>query len=346
MLRRPYQILLLSALILAAYYPANFAGFSGIDDQGMYGAVVGIQRWDLRSIFFPSTTGGLYYRPMLVISFMIDKLMLGLIPALMHLENVLLHLANAVLVFFLTRHLLPENTRDNSFAPLAAGLLFGLHPIATESVNWISGRTDVLAGSFLLLSIFFLLKYLESGGYKYIFFSITVFLAGAFTKDTAIAFLPGAFLLTISKPGPVEVSSATPSPLYRYKIETRLAWITAGILLYYVVRKIAFPTHASHFGLTIRMIFTDWNYTLFTCLRAFGFYLKKLVIPYPLNFVITDVNSFYEILAVPLVLLCVYIATRNTRSSALFVIGLLLLLPSFLIAFGQIAWSPYAERYL
>jgi hypothetical protein len=42
MLKRRYQILLLSAVVLAAFYPAGFAGFSGIDDRGMRSAVDGM----------------------------------------------------------------------------------------------------------------------------------------------------------------------------------------------------------------------------------------------------------------------------------------------------------------
>ncbi len=346
MLRRRYQIALLGVAVLAAFYPANFAGFSRIDDQGMYSSVAGINGWHFHSIFIPSTAGGLYYRPMLALSFMADKLLLGLNPGFIHLENVLLHLANSVLVFFLTLHLIPPDHRNRSFVPLVAGLLFGLHPVTSESVNWISGRTDVLAGTFILLSALFILKYREYETKKYILLAVLAFLGGALTKDTAVAFLPGAFLLITSPTQRGHALGKLPVRFANNKIAIALASIGTLLLLYSVLRKTAFTTNAGHLGLTIRIALSDWNHTLFVVLRALAFYLKKLVIPYPLNYAIMEVDSLYEILAVPLVVLCVYIGARKTLASSMFTTGMFLLMPSFLIAFGQIAWTPYAERYV
>ena len=51
-------------------------------------------------------------------------------------------------MLILARELLP----DNRLAPLFAALLFAVHPVHTESVSWISGRTDVLAALFFLLA--------------------------------------------------------------------------------------------------------------------------------------------------------------------------------------------------
>ncbi len=338
--------MLLSAVVLAAFYPAGFAGFSRIDDRGMFDAINGIGGWTFRSIFFPSTTGGLYYRPMLMISFIIDKMLLGLNPGFMHLENILLHLANAILVFFLTLHLLPPDNRQKSFVPLMAGLFFGLHPMTSESVNWISGRTDVLAGTFILLSALFILKYREYKAKIYILLSLFVLLGGVLVKETAVAFLPGALLLITAQSQGDHAFTKSANRLFNNQAAIKLAGVGAMLLLYYVLRKAAFTTSASHVGLTIRILFADWNHSLFVVLRALGFYLKKIIIPYPLNFAIVDVDSLYEILAAPLVVLCVYIGGRKTLASAMFTAGMFLLMPSFLIAFGQIAWTPYAERYV
>jgi len=45
-------------------------------------------------------------------------------------------------------------------------------------------------------------------------------------------------------------------------------------------------------------------------------------------------------------LLCFRVAVKRTLPTALFTAGILLITPSFLIAFGNIAWMPYAERYV
>jgi tetratricopeptide (TPR) repeat protein len=72
-----------------------------------------------------------------------------------HLTNVLLHLANTLLVLVIGRRLL-----GSGIAALMLALLFGLHPIQTEAVAYISGRRDVLSTFFFLAG---LLAYLGRG---------------------------------------------------------------------------------------------------------------------------------------------------------------------------------------
>ncbi len=87
-----------------------------------------------------------YYRPLTTLSFMIDRLVWGLSPSGFHLTNLLLHVACVLLVFAVARRLFGKR----SPAPFVSALLFAVHPIHTESVAWISGRTDLLATAFCL----------------------------------------------------------------------------------------------------------------------------------------------------------------------------------------------------
>lgn len=91
-----------------------------------------------------------YYRPVSGVSLLLDFQAWGLDPFGFHLTNVLLH-ALCVLVLVLVLLRLGLEAR----ASLLCGLLFAIHPIHTESVAWISGRTDVLA--FLLTGVALLL---------------------------------------------------------------------------------------------------------------------------------------------------------------------------------------------
>ena len=68
--------------------------------------------------------------------------------------------------------------------------------------------------------------------------------------------------------------------------------------------------------------------------------------PLPLDFTIKEVDPLYELLALPFLLLCFLVVFKRTLLSALFAAGILLITPSLLIAFGNIAWMPYAERYV
>jgi len=348
MLSRRYQLLLLAAIVLAAYYPAVLADFSRIDDAQLAESYREIHNWTWWDEFIPFSGSGLYYRPLIGLSFLIDKYVLDLLPGLMHLENILFHLLNTALVYFLTFHVIPQRTRASSFLPLLAASLFGLHPINTESVNWISGRTDLLAGSFLLMSALFLLKYKELNGNRYRIASLITFLAGLLTKETAIAFLPGAFLLISAsnqeEPGST-MNGETQGNILRHDIKLLLGGM-AVVLLFIALRSLAFSSNATRIGMTLRFLSADWQEAIFVPLKALGFYLKKLIIPYPLNFAIMEVDPLYELLAVPCAVLCIYIASHRNLLAALFTTGIFLITPSFLLAFGQIAWTPYAERYL
>lgn len=92
-------------------------------------------------VFVPETNLAYgYYRPLTSLSFAADAAIWGVRPRGFHLTNLLLHaLASLAAALLATRLGLGRG------AAFACGLLFAVHPIHTESVVWISGRTDVLA---------------------------------------------------------------------------------------------------------------------------------------------------------------------------------------------------------
>jgi hypothetical protein len=126
-----------------------------------------------------------YYRPLTILTFLIEERLHGLNPAIMHLVNILLHAANAFLVYRLAVLII-----KNQQASILAGLLFAVHPINTESVNLVTARNNLLSCFFLLTA--YLLHY-RSGVRKSIYYSVAgalCLLAGMFSKETAIVILP------------------------------------------------------------------------------------------------------------------------------------------------------------
>ncbi len=89
-----------------------------------------------------------FYRPLVGLSYALDWVRSNGEPAAFHVTNVLLHLLVVALVFALARQL-----GASGRAAAAAAGAFGLLPRLTESVAWISGRTDVLAACFALLAL-------------------------------------------------------------------------------------------------------------------------------------------------------------------------------------------------
>ena len=91
-----------------------------------------------------------YFRPLVVLSFALDRACYGAHPAGYHFTNLAMHIASTLLVWAIARHTLGPGLRAWS-----AAALFAIHPCHAQAIAWISGRTDVLAstlyaGAFLL----------------------------------------------------------------------------------------------------------------------------------------------------------------------------------------------------
>jgi hypothetical protein len=91
---------------------------------------------------------GAYYRPLVMASFALERRLWGSSPLGFHATNLLCHAGVAWLVGTLALEL----GFDARLALLSAAL-FALHPVQTEAVAYISGRTDLLCALFLLLAV-------------------------------------------------------------------------------------------------------------------------------------------------------------------------------------------------
>lgn len=140
-----------------------------------------IQKW------FAASHYGMYH-PLVQLTYAVEYQLFGLQPFIYHLDNLLLHAANAGLVcFFLW--LLTDSW------PLAFGvaLLWGVHPVHVESVAWATERKDVLFAGFYFVSLIFYLRYLQERG-RELFFSLGFFLLALLSKPMAMS-LPLVMLL-------------------------------------------------------------------------------------------------------------------------------------------------------
>ena len=337
------QIFLLLVILTVVFLPALSAEPITGDDYNLFARLSALRAWDFQSLL---PHGGIYYRPVTILTYRFDKFLWQLNPLAMHLENLLLHAVNAILVFFLARTFLPEGERKSSLLPLAAALLFGLHPLTAESVNWISGRTDPLAALFILLTALSILHYRNHERVLSLGLASIFFLLGIFSKEVSIAFLPGAICLVFAKEFRERSIFTQRQELGKEQVLWGGAWLCAALAGFYFLYTLALNGRPGKLTLTLKIIFSDLWYALFVCLRAFAFYLRKIIWPFPLNFAILEVDPLYELLAIPLLIGCIYLLWKRRPFGALLLTGLFLIIPSFLLAFYQIAWTPYAERYL
>jgi len=194
-----YQLTIVISLLLCIYYPVLSAPFNSIDDLKMVNILLNVDTINLKSLFLPNSSGQ-YYRPLLIVTFLVDSFVWGLQPSFMHLENILLHVGSALLLFAIASRIVAIRQLDAPWLPLVAALLFGLHPLATEPVNWVSGRTDVLAGFFVLACFWFCIEAQQRQSLWRGCCGALLLFAGCLSKETALFVLPVLLLWLLFPP--------------------------------------------------------------------------------------------------------------------------------------------------
>jgi len=151
--KRSYQSLLLVAgLCAAAYANALTCGFV-YDDHDLIVhnpyLTEGHPLDAFRTGYWETTRGGsFYYRPVVSLSYFVDHAVWDLRPFGYHLRNAGIHLVTSLVVLVLATQWLASWG-----AGLAAAAIFAVHPIHAQSVTWIAGRTDLLAGFAFLAAL-------------------------------------------------------------------------------------------------------------------------------------------------------------------------------------------------
>ncbi|HEV8497945.1 MAG TPA: tetratricopeptide repeat protein [Gemmatimonadaceae bacterium] len=149
-----------------------------------------------------------HYVPLSWMTLGLDYDVWGMNPAGYHLTSLLIHAANAVVVYFLARWALGQTTDPNwgqapfkwSLTPIAvfaavAALLFALHPLRVESVAWATERRDVLSAFFYFSSILAYVRSRQDGvGTRRYWISVALFICALLSKATAMS-LPAVLLI-------------------------------------------------------------------------------------------------------------------------------------------------------
>jgi len=150
----------LMALVLCAYSRTLTNGFINYDDDKYVTQnemVAGGLTFSSLVDAFKSTKAANWH-PLTWISHMLDVQLFGLRPAGHHLMSLLLHAANAVLLFLVFYKLTGAVLRSGFIA-----CLFALHPLHVQAVAWVAERKEVLSTFFGLLAIWAYVWYSHLG---------------------------------------------------------------------------------------------------------------------------------------------------------------------------------------
>jgi protein O-mannosyl-transferase len=176
--------------VLTTFSPAFNNGFVNWDDDvNVYDNpnIDSLTATSVRAIFTTSVIGG--YNPLPILTFAVEKHFFGLDPFIYHFDNILLHLINTILVFFLGHRLGLKRP-----AALVLALLFGIQPMRVESVAWVTERKDVLFGFFTLSAMLCYTIWLNRKKRVYLLWTYILFIISVFAKIQAVV-LPLSLLV-------------------------------------------------------------------------------------------------------------------------------------------------------
>jgi protein O-mannosyl-transferase len=188
----PYWVAAAVALIAAfwAYGPALHGEFL-FDDNALPftlpGAGESLRAW---------VTG---VRPVLQFTYWINSQLSGEDPFSFHVVNVLIHCLTSGLILLIVRRLLEwsgvESSRRTLLAALAAAI-FLLHPVQTEAVAYLAGRSEALSTMFAMAAFtVFLYRRKTEATWMTVFEVLAFFALALMSKEQTVA-LPGLLLLT------------------------------------------------------------------------------------------------------------------------------------------------------
>jgi tetratricopeptide (TPR) repeat protein len=264
-----------------------------------------------------------------------------------HVTNVVFHLFNSFLVFLIMRRLLdrsepgrPDGARTHLLSALGAAV-FLCHPIQTESVAYIAGRSECLSALFFFAAFaVFLYRRQAEAGWRTALGVLALFGAALAVKEQTLV-LPGLLLLTdyYWNPGFSWIGIRR-----NWRIYAPLA-LAALAGLGFVASVLAHSRSAgfSAAGLT-------WYQYLFTESRAFFVYLRLLAFPagqnvdwdFPVSRNILDHGAIFSMAAILLLSgAALYFRRRYPMASYGFLVYVLLLSPTSSIVPIK---DPVAER--
>jgi len=269
----------------------HFDDFEGIVDNLVIRDLKNIPSFFVHPIFF-RLTYGIDWRPILQITYALDYAVGGADPTVYHATDLLFHIAAACMIFLIVREVLEQSagraisvtTLPSFWIALAPALLFVVHTVNTQTVNYSWARSSLLAALFYMIALYCHIRgpfsARESGGWRWHAGALLAFALGLATKATATS-LPAMLLayetLRLNPAGrnPVTLFLREPRRLLKHLP-------TVVVLIGYLWLRLDVTPRIVH-----QVTGTSWvarKTYLLTQFRAWVYYLKLYLWPDPLIF--------------------------------------------------------------
>jgi len=341
--------LLLVTVTLVVYWQVSSFTFVNYDD-GQY--VVenqyvkdGLNYKSIRWAF--SSYHAANWHPLTWLSHMLDIELYGMNPGAHHQTNLIFHIANALLLFFVFRKM-TSNLWQSGFV----AALFALHPLHVESVAWVAERKDVLSTFFWMLTMYSYARYTAHPGINRYLPVVGFFILGLMAKPMLVT-LP--FVLLLLDYWPLRRMQFNPPADDRHRLQQR----TQGLLIVWEKIPLFFLAMASSVVTFLAQksggaVGSNELYPLTTrvasALVAYVKYIGKMIWPanlavfYPYS---DSLPSWQIIGAGALLVLITFMAIRSSRQRPWFVVGWLWFIGTLVPVIGlvQVGLQAMADRY-
>ncbi len=348
----------LIVLSILAFEPVRHNDFISYDDYAYITENQQVREGITReSVIWAFTTAHkANWHPLTWLSHMLDCELFGLNPTGHHLVNLLLHIANSLLLFQVLKKM------TGGIWPSAfTAAVFALHPLHVESVAWVAERKDLLSGLFFMLTIAAYIRYIEHRNIRRYLLIVLTLALGLMSKSMLVT-MPFVLMLLdywpLGRLKWVNKESAQDKPQYqslKYSDQRFSIWylISEKIPLFVLVVISSIITYASQqsggavlsvqtLTFSSRVANSFISYVTYICKM---FYPSRLAIfyPHPVN----KLLSWQPILCLVILILtsaAIFYAARRRRYLA---VGWLWYLGTLLPVIGlvQVGSQAIADRY-
>ena len=318
-------ILVLGFFVYASALPN---GFVWDDEEQIVNNTV-IRDWGNLPLFFTSSTfyaggaglSGGFYRPLVSLSYLTNYKIWGLNPLGFRFFQLIFHLLNLVLIFFILRKIFfNQQIKHSNEISFLATLLFAVHPANVESVVYLGSIGEILYSFFGLLALWLFLieRELFSFHYrtrtvldifnknKYLILSFFLIFLGLLAKETAVVFflLIALYFFIFTKP--------KFQFWLKYTLGTAIS-LGAYLFLRFFVAKI--PTISTHFAPISQASFLERlqtiPYEIVSYLRIIFFPKDLAISQHFVAFSVNDIRFWGSLIFLFIILLLVIFYLRK-----------------------------------
>jgi hypothetical protein len=326
---RTIQLSIVGALIVFLYartIPYEYVGLDDklliVDNYTFIHDLGNMKAAFVNDVFYnPSNPSGIepaYYRPLLTISLMIDSQFGQQSPGFYHVTNILFHLISCVLLlkFFKQMNMSDEGAFTGT-------VLFAVHPMLSQAIGWIPGRNDTMMTVFVLASLIYFIRFLETHLASKLWMHVSFFILAIFTKETAV-FLPVicvAYYFLIHQPGGRKTVAG-------HRVTFLAAYMVSGLLWLFLRQQAISQSSAA---LSFRRLAEAFLENLPVYFQV----VQKIVAPYNLSIMSIAKDTNYIVSAVVIIAIISLLAFSKVERWRYVIFGFIwfnvFLLPAFVV---------------